>query len=294
MRSRRAILYVPGDNLEKIQRAAATGVDSICLDLEDSVAVNRKQEAREVVAHALRTLDFGRSERLVRINPVDSELVQSDLSAVLPALPNGIVIPKVDSTTQIQWVARQVSAIEQKYDWLPNSMVLLAMTETAKAIIHLNEICETDPRLVALVLGAEDLAADIGAERTKSSLEMVYVRSAIVLHAAAFRIQAIDMANTNFRDLDTLQVESAQGRAMGFAGKQVIHPDQVMTVQKAFTPNVKTVSDARDLVEAYQEHEKRGEGLFELNGKVINRRAIRPAERLLRRLRDQQKGKKET
>ena len=294
MRSRRAILYVPGDNLEKIQQAAASGVDSICLDLEDSVAVNRKQEAREVVTQALKTLDFGRSERLVRINPVDSELVQGDLSAVLPALPNGIVIPKVDSPTQIQWVGRQVSAIEQKHDWLPNSMVLLALTETAKAIIHLNEICATDPRLVALLLGAEDLAADIGAERTTSSLEMVYVRSAIVLHAAAFEIQAIDMANTNFQDLDALQAEAEQGRAMGFVGKQVIHPDQVMTVQKAFTPDVKTMADARDLVEAYQEHEKRGEGLFELNGKVISRRVIRPAERLLRRFRNEQNREEES
>jgi len=294
MRLRRAILYVPGDNLEKIQQAAATGADSICLDLEDSVAENRKQEARETVAHALKSLDFGRSERLVRINRVDSEMAQADLSAILPALPNGIMIPSVESATQIQWVSRQVSDIEQKYDWLPNSMVLLALVETAKAIIRLSEIGDSDPHLVALALGAEDLAADLGAERTPSSMEMMYVRSAIVLHAAAFRIQAIDMSNSNFRDLDALREEACQGRALGFVGKQIIHPDQVVTVQEAFTPDVKAVTDARDLVEAYQEQEKQGVGMFERDGQVVNGRVVRSAERLLSRLRDVQSGKKET
>jgi len=294
MRLRRAILYVPGDNLEKIQQAAATGADSICLDLEDGVAENRKQEARETVVHALKSLDFGRSERLVRINRVDSELAQADLFTVLPALPNGIMIPSVESATQIQWVSRQVSAIEQKHDWLPNSMVLLALMETAKAIIHLSEIGDSDPHLVALALGAEHLAADIGAERTTSSMEMMYVRSAIVLHAAAFRIQAIDMSNSNFRDLEALRDEACQGRAMGFVGKQIIHPDQVVTVQEAFTPDVKAVADARDLVQAYQEHEKQGVGMFERDGRVVNGRVIRSAERLLSRLRDVQNGKKET
>jgi len=120
------------------------------------------------------------------------------------------------------------------------------------------------------------------------------VRSAIVLHAAAFRIQAIDMSNSNFRDLDALREEACQGRALGFVGKQIIHPDQVVTVQEAFTPDVKAVTDARDLVEAYQEQEKQGVGMFERDGQVVNGRVVRSAERLLSRLRDVQSGKKET
>ena len=132
MRSRRAMLYMPGDDWRKIQKAAGLDVDSICMDMEDGVALNRKAEARGSIREALGELDFGRSERLARINPVGSGLESQDLTAVLPGRPDGIVIPKVEEAAQITWVSTQIAGPEREAGWQPGEIRLLAIVETAR------------------------------------------------------------------------------------------------------------------------------------------------------------------
>src|SRR3972149_5111843 len=131
MRARRALLYMPGDDLYKIRKATGLGVDCICMDMEDGVATNRKVQARTTIREALNTLEFGKSERLVRINPVDSGLESLDLLEVLPARPDGVVIPKVDQAEQVQWVNEEISAVERSEGWPEGEICLIAIVETA-------------------------------------------------------------------------------------------------------------------------------------------------------------------
>ncbi|MCJ7624126.1 MAG: CoA ester lyase, partial [Anaerolineaceae bacterium] len=210
MRARRALLYVPGNELEKIKEAITMGVDCICLDLEFGVPLSEKQNARSAIVHALNNLDFRISERLVRINPVRSDLAESDLLGVLNACPDGIVLPKVDSPERLQWVNRLLNAVEAENKWSEGLFKLHATIESAQGVINLPRICDANERLVSLIFGADDITIDLGATRTKEAWEMFYARSAVVLHASAFGLHAIDMLYP-FDDIDGLAREARMG-----------------------------------------------------------------------------------
>ncbi|MHB1338595.1 MAG: HpcH/HpaI aldolase/citrate lyase family protein, partial [Bellilinea sp.] len=270
LRSRRALLYVPGDDLHKVEKAAVLGADCVCLDIEDGVALNRKADARVTIAGVLSRLDFGRSERLVRINPVGSGLENDDLAAILPAHPDGIVIPKVQNAGQVQWVSKQIAEAENFYGWEIGGIILLALIESARGVVNLKEIAGADPRLQALIFGAEDLAGDIGAVRTRPGWEIFYARSAVVTHAAAFGLQAIDMVWMDLHDVDGLREESRQGAQMAYAGKQIIHPNQVEPAHTAFAPSDEAIAQARRVVEAAARQQDAGKGAFALAGKMVD------------------------
>ncbi len=285
MHARRALLYVPGSDERKVQKAASLGADSVCLDLEDGVALNRKAEARQLVSQALTELDFGRAERLVRINPASSGLQSEDLEAVLPGKPHGLVLPKVSELEQIRLLSEQVAAYERGQGWEAGGISLLAIVESARGIVNLPQIASADPRLEALIFGAEDLVGDVGAVRTRDGWEIFYARSAVVTCAAAFGLQAVDMVYVEYRDLDGLRREARQGAEMGYTGKQVIHPDQVGPAQQAFTPGEEEIARALRIIEAHAEHQAAGAGAFALDGAMVNMPVVRAAERLLARAR---------
>jgi citrate lyase beta subunit len=284
MRARRALLYMPGNDRQKIEKALTLGVDCICMDMEDGVALNRKSEARQAIAAALRELDFGHSEKLVRINAVGSGLEEQDTQAVLPFCPDGLVIPKVETPEQIQWASEKIEAAELAGGWPIHSVRLLVGVETPKAILNLKEIA-AQPRLDALIFGGEDYAASVGARRTPEATELLYARSAVVAACAAYGLQAIDMVTVDFKDLDALRREARFGAQLGYTGKQIIHPGQVAPVQEAFTPDEAAIQAARRLVEAFEEHQARGFGAFSLDGRMIDRPLVKAAENLLERAR---------
>jgi citrate lyase beta subunit len=285
MRARRALLYVPGDDNHKIHKAASLDVDSICLDLEDGVARNKKPVARETITRALQDMDFGRSERLVRINPVHSAEYAADLEEILRTRPDGIVLPKVMHGDQIRRVSQQISAAEGEHNWPPGDMILIAIVESALAITNLDNIASADPRLEALIFGAEDFAADIGARRSTSGWEVFYARSAIVTHAAAQQLQAIDLVNINFQDDEELRLQSERGARMGFSGKQVIHPNQIEIVQHAFTPSADEIQAAVELIEKFNQEQELGRGAFAVEGVMIDAPAIKAAQSIIERAR---------
>ena len=285
MRARRALLYMPGDDLRKMRKATTLNVDCVCLDLEDGVAANRKAEARGTLAAALRELDFGRAERLARINPLGSGLEADDLAAVLAGRPDGIVLPKVEDAEPVLWASAEIEAVERHNGWPVGGIHLIVLVETARGIVNLARIAGAGERLQALIFGAEDLAGDIGALRTPAAWEVFYARSAVVTHAAAFGLQAIDMVFIDFKDLPGLVQEAAQGAQLGFAGKQVIHPDQVEPVQNAFTPDDPAIAYALRVVEASRQHQAEGFGAFALDGKMIDAPVVKAAERVLARAR---------
>lgn len=282
MHPRRALLYMPGDNWKMIAKSITLGVDSICMDMEDGAAVNKKAEARATIAKALQELDFGASEKLARINSIGSGWEQEDISAVLPYHPDGIVIPKVESYEQVEWASQIIEAAELKNGWRINSIRILIGIETAKGILNLKEIA-AHPRLDALIFGGEDFAASIGATRTKEALELLFARQAVVVACAAYDLQAIDIVTIDYKDAENLKRESQFGAGLGFSGKQIIHPNQVSIVQEAFTPSQEALAYAKRIVETFEASQKEGKGAYSLDGKMIDMPLLRNAQKVLAR-----------
>ncbi len=284
MHSRRALLYVPGDDRHKIENAITFGVDSICLDLEDGVALNRKAEARQTIVGAMQELNFGRSEKLVRINAVDSGFEKEDIQAVLTQHPEGIVIPKVEERKQLDRAHEWIEDAELRNGWPLKSVRLLAGIETPRGILNLKELA-AHPRLDALIFGGEDFASAIGAARTLEAAELLYARQHVLTCASAFGLQAIDIVNVNFKNIELVRKEALAGAKMGFSGKQVIHPAQVEPVQNAFTPDEDAITIARDLVAVFDSYQKNGKGVFVVDGKMVDLPVVRNAQKVLERAR---------
>jgi citrate lyase beta subunit len=282
---RRALLYVPGRELSKIQKALTLNVDCLCFDLEDSIAFTQKDQAREQVTQAFSTYAFGNAEKLVRINGEGTIYFEKDLAAVISAHPDGIVIPKVESPAIIKRVSQLLKKAETSNGWERESICILAIVETAAGIINLGSICQSTNRLKAVIFGAEDFAANIGATRTEEGWEVFHARSEILMFCAAFGLQAIDMVNNNYRDLAPVKLEAIQGARLGFSGKQVIHPSQVEIVQSAFSPTREEVARARQVVELYSEQQRQGKGALGFEGRLIDMPVFRQAENILARAR---------
>lgn len=285
MRARRALLYMPGDDEKKITKAAGLAVDSVVMDLEDSVSMVCKNTAREIIAKALKDYDFEGSERLVRINPFSSGFAEADLEIVLPAKPDGVLLPKTTCAADVQKLSRMIGEVEKDNGWENNSIVILAIIENALGIINLNEIAKSDSRLVGLICGGEDLATDINAIRTRAGWELFYARSAVVLHAGAYNLQAIDMVTTDFSDPHALEDEAIHSMEMGFSGKQIIHPNQIEPVQEAFTPDDDEIEYALSLIKKFEENEQNGQAAFAVDGVMVDLPVIIRAQSLLRRAR---------
>jgi citrate lyase subunit beta-like protein len=282
MHSRRALLYMPGDNWRMITKSITLGVDSICMDMEDGTAVSKKAEARATIVKALQELDFGASEKLARINSVGSGLEKDDIEAVLPYHPDGIVIPKVESFEQVEWAAQIIETAELKFGWQVGSIRVLIGVETAKGILNLKELA-VHPRLDAIIFGGEDFAASIGATRTRDAVELLYARQAVVVACAANQLQAIDIVTIDYRNLELLRMESEIGLCLGYSGKQLIHPLQVEPVQTIFTPDDEAIAHARRIIETFEASQKEGRGAYSLDGKMIDMPLLKNAQKILER-----------
>jgi len=276
---------MPGDSQRKIEKALTLNADCLCLDLEDGVAQTQKSVARATVRQALDTLDFGRSEKLVRINAVGSGLEAADLAEIIGGRPQGVVLSKVETASALRWLDDQITAAEVSQRLPPGEIGILAMVETARGVVSLGEICGASPRLRALVFGAEDLASDIGATRTPDAWEVFYARAAVVTWAAAHRLQAIDMVYVDYQNTDDLIREARRGAQMGFAGKQAIHPRQIEPVQAAFTPSPEVIAQAQRIVSAHAANQALGTGAFSLDGKMVDAPVVRAAETVLAKAR---------
>jgi len=275
---------MPGNNWKMITKALTLGVDCICMDMEDGVALNRKVETRATIAKALQELDFGASEKLARINAVGSGLEKDDIEAVLPYRPDGIVLPKVESLEQVQWSSLIIEFAEMDNGWPVNSIRMLVGVETPKGILNLKEIA-SHPRLDGIIFGGEDFAASIGAKRTEAATELLFARQAVVTACAAYDLQAIDIVTIDFKDQEKIRSEAEFGAGLGFSGKQIIHPNQVRPVQEAFTPDDESIAYAKRLVEAFESHQKEGKGAFELDDQMIDMPLVKNARKVLERAR---------
>lgn len=281
MRVRRAALYMPGDSIRKIKKAANLSVDCIIMDLEDGVAFNQKAAARTTTLQALQTIEFAHHERLIRINRVGSGLTATDLIETIAGHPDGYVLPKVESAREIIYLDCLLSDLEALHNLPPRQITVQAIIETTRGVMALAEIAQASSRLTALQFGAEDLAAELGATRSKAGAEVFYARSAVVMAAKAYGLQAIDGVYLNFADTKGAYEEAKRAAEMGYDGKLAIHPKQIEPYHRAFTPTDKQIAAAHRLVEAANAHQASGIGAFVLDGKMIDPAIVKPAEQLL-------------
>jgi citrate lyase beta subunit len=274
---------MPGDDRHKIEKATTLSVDCVCMDMEDGVAITQKTEARAVIAQAMKELEFGSSERCIRINSVGSGFEKFDLAAAVATNPDAIVVPKVETAQQVKAISEYIEIYEVSGKRPVGSIRMLVGVETARGVLNLREIASADRRLEAIIFGAEDYAASIGATRTKEGTEVLYARSAVITACAANDLQAIDMVYIDFRDLEGLRAEAEQAARLGFSGKQIIHPNQVAPVQEAFTPSAEAIEYAQRVVDAFTASQKEGKGAFALDSKMIDMPLLKNAQKVLER-----------
>lgn len=270
----RSLLFVPGDRPDRMEKASRSGADALILDLEDAVAPDAKPAAREAVAAFLereRALPL-----FVRVNPLDSGLTPADLAAVLPAQPDGIVLPKAEGAASVEALVRLDVAVP----------VLPIATETPAAIFALGSYAAVADRLAGLTWGAEDLPAAIGAAASREadgSYTPPYqlARSLTLFGAHAAGVPAIETVYPDFRDLDGLAAYAARGRRDGFAGMMAIHPAQVPVINAAFTPSDEEIAHARRVVALFAANP--GAGALSLDGKMVDAPHLKAARALLAR-----------
>jgi len=270
---RRSRLYLPGNNPKLMLNAGIYGCDGIILDLEDSVAPDKKYEARFLVRNALRSVDFYGSERMVRINQLPAGL--DDLSFIVLNSVNLIIIPKCEHADQVKAVDRRISEILGKEN---TDIHLMPIIESALGVIHAYEIASASPNVVALAIGLEDYTADIGAQRTNEAWESFYARSAVVNAARAAGIQPIDSVFSEIENMNALAENVRQSKALGFAGMGCIHPRQVPVIHEFFNPNQDEIEKAQRIVTAFEKAKELGLGVVALGSKMIDAPVVKRAQ----------------
>ena len=284
----RSWLFVPGDSERKLQKGRENEADALILDLEDAVSNDRQAVGREMVRDFLSVHRDRSSQQLwVRINPLDTELSLGDLAAIIPGAPDGIVVPKVHSATDINILGNYLSALEAITEQeVGSTKIICVATETASSLLKFHTYLEnvTD-RLVGMTWGGEDLAAALGAIDNKNPVTGQYddpylmAKSLCLVTARAIDVQPIGVVFVNFRDLQGLEEECLRDRRAGFTGKIAIHPAQTAIINRAFTPTDAEIAYAKKVVEVFEQNPNLG--TVGLDGKMLDMPHLKQARNLL-------------
>lgn len=253
----------------------------MCVDLEDSVAPGDKAAAREGLRDILPAMPRTGYKLLVRVNGLDTGLLEEDLAAAIGPHLDGISLPKANSPQVVQQVDAYLTFLE-KTRGLPLGQVrILPWIESAQAVVGAAEILRASERVTAAQFGAEDFTADMGIQRTRGSKEFAWARAATAVACRAAGVWALDTPQPDFKDMDHLREDAAFARSIGYDGKYCIHPDQVPVVNEVFGPTPEELAWAKRVIDAYREGEARGIGAVSLDGEMIDRPVVVRAERLL-------------
>ncbi len=281
-RLRRSRLYLPGNEPKYFINAGLHGPDAIILDLEDSVHHAEKDAARLLVRNALRAVDFGAAERMVRINQLPMGL--ADLEEIVPQSPDLILVPKVETAAQISDIVGAMESIAQRAG-LTRLIWLMPILESALGIENAFAIATASERIAAITIGLEDYTADLGVAKTAGGNESLYARQRVVNVAHAARVQAIDSVYGDASDIEGLLHWGEASRAMGFEGMGCIHPVQVEIIHRAFAPAPNELEKALAIVAAFEEAQVRGLGVVSLGSKMIDAPVVQRAVKLVARAR---------
>lgn len=274
----RSYLFIPGNNPAMLQNADIFGADAVIFDLEDAVSITEKDSARQLLKAYFETLSNPGYSIYVRINALTSSLGVTDISMVMNEIVEGIVLPKA-TVQDIKMLSKLLDTFENARR-IKKKTVIIPIIETAKAVFEIGQIAQL-PRVSALLLGAEDLTKDMEIERTKGGLEIQYPRAKIAFACKAFEIEAIDTPFTDVADDEGLEADTLFAKSMGMNAKSAIHPNQLETINRLFTPTDSQITEALRIVKADKEAQKVHRGVFSLDGKMIDKPVVERAEKLL-------------
>ncbi|MEJ2378761.1 MAG: CoA ester lyase [Pseudolabrys sp.] len=270
IRPRRSVLYMPGSNARALEKAKTLAADGVILDLEDSVAPDAKDAAREQVANAVKSGGFGAREVFIRVNGVDTPWHAEDLAAAAHAAPDAVLVPKVSTPDTVELIGRRLLDMGT-----PHKTRLWAMIETPLAIFNILSIAaqarDSETRLAGFVMGTNDLAKDTRARLVPGRAPMLAWLSMCV---AAARVHGIDILDGVYNDIgntDGFQMECAQGLELGFDGKTLIHPSQIEPCNRAFSPSPEEVAQARKIIAAFDLPKNKGKGVVSIDGRMVER-----------------------
>jgi len=271
-------LYLPGNTPGLMINAGLHSADGIILDLEDSVAPEKKDEARFLVRNALRQINFYGAERMVRINQGVRGL--EDLHFVIPHNVNLILIPKCESADYVKSVMNEITAIKTKLN-LNNQVFLMPIIESALGVENSYEIARSSENVVALAIGLEDFTADLGVPRTAEGKESLYARTRLVVAAKAAGIQPIDSVFSDVGDMEALKQNVLASKALGFEGMGCIHPRQIPVIRKGFAPDETDMEKSKKIVLAFETAKLKGLGVVSMGTKMIDPPVVERAQKTI-------------
>lgn len=280
-RLRRTMMFVPGSNPSMIKDAYIYGADSIMFDLEDAVAVTEKDSARFLVYNAIKTVDYGDTELVVRINGLDTPFGRDDIEAMVRAGVDVIRLPKTDRKEDVHAVAAIIEEVERKIGREVGSTKMMAAIESPIGVINAYEIATASPRLIAIALGAEDYVTNMKTKRYANGMELLGARTQIIIAARAAGIYAIDTVYTEVDNEEGFRREVELIKQLGFDGKSVINPRQIKPVNEIYAPTAEEIKRSVAVIRAAREAEEKGLGVISLNGKMIDKPIVDRADRVL-------------
>jgi len=273
-------MFVPGNNPGMMADAHIYGPDSIMLDLEDSVTMAEKDAARLLVYNALKSIDYGTTEMVVRINPLNTPYGKKDVEAVVKAGVDVIRMPKTETADEVRELEAEILKVETEIGRVGETRIMAAI-ESALGIVNAYEIATASKRMMGIALGAEDYSANLKTNRTPGGAELLLARETIVVAARAAGIACFDTVYSNLDDMETFRKEVELVKTLGFDGKSIINPRQIEVVNSVFTPTEKEITKARAVVAAIKEAQAKGSGVISLNGKMVDRPVVLRAERTI-------------
>ena len=273
-------MFVPGNNPAMMQDAFIYGPDSIMLDLEDSVTMTEKDAARLLVHNALKTIDYGNTEMVVRVNPLNTPYGKKDVEAVVKAGVHVIRMPKTETADEIRELEAEIEKVETELGCVGRTQIMAAI-ESTLGVINAYQIATASKRMMGIALGAEDYCANLKAQRTPEGMELLQARQTIVVAARAAGIDALDTVYSNLNDMETFRKEVELIKTLGFDGKSIINPRQIEIVNEVFAPTEKAIEKAKTIIAAIKEAEKRGSGVIAVNGKMVDRPVVIRAQRTI-------------
>lgn len=269
-RLRRTMMFMNAQKPGLIKDAYIYGVDSIMLDLEDAVAENQKDAARFSLYHALKTIDYGKTEVLVRINGLDTPHWQEDVRVCVAGGADAIRIAKCESANDVLAVEKATEAAEREFGVEVGRTLLMAALESPKGIMNAYEIAAASPRMFGIAISGGDLRKCLQTVPQKDGVDMLVSRGQVVLAARAAGVQCFDTVFTNLDDEAGFEAEVLQNKAMGFDGKSLINPKQIRFVHQVFAPTEKEIRQAEKILRVYKEQSAAGVGVFTVDGKMID------------------------
>jgi citrate lyase subunit beta/citryl-CoA lyase len=278
---RRSLLYVPGNMPSMLQNIPLFQCDAVQIDLEDAVPLSEKDAARILVRRFLDNYKDRNKEILVRINGLDTKWALDDLKAVLPALPNGIRLPKADSPEIVERLDTLLTEYEEELGLEVGYFRILPSIETALGVINATQTARSSSRLIGLAFGAEDYTATMEIERTKTGEELFNARMNVLWAAKAAGIQAIDSIFPDVNDMESLRRETELIKRLGFTGKCMVNPRQIDIIHDVFAPKQSEIDYALEVIDAIKRAREMGTGVISLKGKMIDRPIVVRAARVL-------------